>query len=223
MAVNNGTPLACSRFYPLIIRTLEAWVELPHLRSRPAPPQGHHGLQSSTRLEDFSPAIIYSIPELKEFRQLLSYPTFQQARLAEILLGDCRHQTKCSLPTHVGARGSQTFDLNQLAAGITQEMVPAWWTSLDQRIRAWGTYISLLVLFIYLIQFLMWVFYSVRHTRVGSYISGPTMYNFPWWIGTTPLSAGSSKTPANPTPPKMLVAYSATLAEAHALSQVQPA
>ena len=125
LVVNHGTPLACSRFYPLIIRTLEAWVELPHLRSHPAPPQGNHGIQSSTRLEDFSPATIYSIPELREFRQLLSYPTFQQARLAEILLGDCRHQTECSLPTHVGARGSQTFDLNQLAAGITQEMVPA--------------------------------------------------------------------------------------------------
>ena len=83
---------------------------MPHLRSRPAPPQGHHGLQTSSRLEDFSPATIYSIPELKEFRQLLSYPTFQQARLAEILLGDCRHQTECSLPTHMGASESQTFD-----------------------------------------------------------------------------------------------------------------
>ena len=112
--------------------------------SRPAPPQGHHGLQTTSKLEDFSPATIYSIPELKEFRQLLSYPTFQQARLAEILLGDCRHQTECSLPTHMGASESQTFDLNRLAAGVTQEMVPAWWTSLDQRIRSWGTYISLL-------------------------------------------------------------------------------
>jgi hypothetical protein len=87
LAVSHGTPLACSRFYPLIIRTLEAWVELPHRRSRPAPPQGQHGLQTTSQLEDFRPATIYSIPELKEFRQLLSYPTFQQARLAEILLG----------------------------------------------------------------------------------------------------------------------------------------
>ena len=83
LAVNHGTPLACSRFYPLIIRTLEAWVELPHLHSCPVPPQGHHGILSSAGLEDFSPATIYSIPELKEFRQLLSYPTFQQVRLAE--------------------------------------------------------------------------------------------------------------------------------------------
>ena len=166
--MNPGTPLACSRFYPLIIRTLEAWVELPYLCSCPAPPQGHHGVLSSTGLEDFSPATIYSIPELKEFRQLLSYPTCQQAKLAKILLGDCRHQTKYTLSTHMGNPGSQTFDLNRLAAGISQEMVPAWWTSLDQRNRAWGTYISLLVLFIYLIQFLMWVFYLVSNTRVGS-------------------------------------------------------
>ena len=78
LAVNDGTPLACSWFYPLIIRTLEAWIVLPHLCSHPAPPQGHHGILYSAGLEDFSPASIYSIPELKEFRQLLSYPTFQQ-------------------------------------------------------------------------------------------------------------------------------------------------
>ena len=76
LAVNNGTPLACSRFYPLIIRTLEAWVELPHLHSCHAPPKGHHGIFLETGLEDFSPTIIYSIPELKEFRQLLSYPIY---------------------------------------------------------------------------------------------------------------------------------------------------
>ena len=237
LAVSHGTPLACSRFYPLIIRTLEAWVELPHLRSRPAPPQGHHGLQTTSKLEDFSPATIYSIPELKEFRQLLSYPTFQQARLAEILLGDCRHQTECHLPTHMGASESQTFDLNRLAAGVTQEMVPAWWTSLDQRIRSWGTYISLLVLFIYLIQFLMWVFYSMRHTRVGSKLQHVWTYNVrrplvDWYNSPVsrfqkdkdilePLTSGLS--PDEPTPPKMSVAYAATLAQAHALSQVPPA
>ena len=31
--IDPVSKLACSRFYPLIIRTLEAWVELPHLRS----------------------------------------------------------------------------------------------------------------------------------------------------------------------------------------------
>jgi hypothetical protein len=175
---------------------------------------------SSTGLEDFSPATIYSIPELKEFRQLLSYPTCQQAKLAKILLGDCRHQTKYTLSTHMGNPGSQTFDLNRLAAGISQEMVPAWWTSLDQRNRAWGTYISLLVLFIYLIQFLMWVFYLVSNTRVGSKLQHVWTYNVQrplvdWYNSPVsrfqkdkevlePLTA--NKPGPEPTPQKMSVA-----------------
>ena len=57
----------------------------------PCTPKGHHRILLEISLADFNLATIYSIPELKEFRQLLSYPTFQQARLAKILLGDCRH------------------------------------------------------------------------------------------------------------------------------------
>ena len=66
------------------------------------PPSGHHGILLETGLEDFNPATIYFGPEFKEFRQLLSYSTFQQARLDEILLGDCCHQSEYSLPTPVG-------------------------------------------------------------------------------------------------------------------------
>ena len=79
---------------------------------------GHHRLLTDSGLGDFNPATIYSVPELGEFRQLLSYPTFQQSRLAEILLGDCCHQTECSLPTFVGAHDSQSFNLNMLATKL---------------------------------------------------------------------------------------------------------
>ena len=167
LAVDHGTPLACSRFYPLIVKTLEAWVELPHLRSRPAPPNGHHGLLTDSGIEDFSPATIYSVPELREFRQLLSYPTFQQSRLAEILLGDCRHQTECSLPTFVGAHDSQGFNLNMLATGVTNQLIPTWWSRLDHRIQASGTYISLIAIVLYLGHFLVWICKRGSQTRVG--------------------------------------------------------
>ena len=91
LTVDHKTPRACSCFYPLIIWTLEAWVELHHLHSHPMNPSSHHGLLLETGLEDFNPATIYSVPELREFWQLLSYPTFQQSWLAEFLLGDCCH------------------------------------------------------------------------------------------------------------------------------------
>ena len=83
----------------------------------------------------------------------------------------------------------------------------------------------------------MWVFYSVRHTRVGSKLQHVWTYSVQrplvdWY--NSPVSRFQkdkevlepltpSKLPADPTPPKMSVAYSATLAQAHALSQVQPA
>ena len=237
LAVNHGKPLACFRFYPLIIKTLEAWVELPHLCFRPAPPKGHHGILLETGLQDFNPATIYSIPELKEFRQLLSYPTFQPARLAEILLGDCCHQAECSLPTHVGDPGSQIFNLNSLVSGITHDMIPAWWTRLDQRIRSAGTYISLLALFIYLVQFLVWVFYLFSNTHVGSKLQHVWIHNVhqplaDWYNSLVsrfqdkevlePLTASNTRAESDDQKPS-LGFNAAVKSQVHALSQVPTA
>ena len=125
-----------------------------------------------TGLEDFNPATIYSFPELREFWQLLSYPTFQQSWLAKILLGDCHHQAECSLPTFVGACESQRFDLNWLASEVTSYLASSWSTRLDHHIQAAGTYISLIAIIIYLVHFLIWiswVFASMLEPRFITY------------------------------------------------------
>lgn len=72
--MDHGTTLACSCFYPLIVKTLEAWVELPHLQSCPAPPSSHHGLLTDAGLEDFNPTTIYSVPELRDLDNCLVSP-----------------------------------------------------------------------------------------------------------------------------------------------------
>ena len=134
----------------------------------------------------------------------------------------------------MGDLGSQNFDLNRLVSGVSQEMIPAWCTRLDQCIRAAGTYISLLVLFIYLFQFLVWMFYLVSNTHVGSKLQHVWLYNvqqpFVDWYNSPvsrfqqdkevlePLTASNIAT--EPADQKTSLGFTAALkSQAHALSQ----
>jgi hypothetical protein len=83
----------------------------------------------------------------------------------------------------------------------------------------------------------MWMCYLVSNTRVGSKLQHVWTYNVQrplvdWYNSPVsrfqkdkevlePLTA--TKAGSEPTPQKMSVAYAATMAQAHALSQVQPA
>ena len=102
LASDHGTPTPCSRYFPLLIRAQNVWLELPHLKTRPAPAIKNHGRLPDNALEDFSPAIIYSTSELAQFYQLLSYPTYKTSRMSALLYGDCVHQGTCTTPDLLG-------------------------------------------------------------------------------------------------------------------------
>mgnify|MGYP000332356994 FL=1 len=81
LASQHGTPIPCSQYFPLIVRTQTAWLELPHLKTRPAPAIKSHGRLPEDALEDFSAAILYSKSELQQFYELLSYPAYKTSRI----------------------------------------------------------------------------------------------------------------------------------------------
>ena len=114
LASKHGTPIPCSRYFPLIIRTQNVWLELPHLKTRPAPAIKNHGRLPDNALEDFSAAIIYSKSELTQFYQLLSYPTYKTSRMSALIYGDCAHQGTCTAPNTRTRLSTPTFDLNRL-------------------------------------------------------------------------------------------------------------
>lgn len=153
----HSEPVLCSKYFPLIIQVDDHWLEMPSLKSRPAPAGYPHGRVESTGIEDFSPDVLYSKAELKEFRELLAFPSYKQARETEILLGECRHKGHCELESREGG-GSAVFDLDQLRPSVIEEMDPrSWLKKVEVFMETSGGYFSLVALVIFAGQTLMYV------------------------------------------------------------------
>ena len=145
----HSEPVLCSKYFPLIIQAGGHWLEMPSLRSRAAPAGFPHGRLEVPEVEDFNTDILYSRAELKEFRELLAFPSYKQARETEILLGECRHKGHCELETG-GEGGAAIFDLDQLRPSVISELDPRNWLKRFEMFMArTGSYFSLAALIIF--------------------------------------------------------------------------
>ena len=171
LASDHGTPTPCSRYFPLIIRTQNVWLELPHLKTRTAPMAKNHGRLPDNTLEDFSPAIIYSKSELAQFYQLLSYPTYKTSRISALLYGDCVHQGTCTNPDLSSDLSSTTFDLNRLSTSLSS-LEHSWWSWLVKSMATGGNYLSLVALIIFGLQFSIYLATGFRNSWVWNRILG---------------------------------------------------
>ena len=165
LASQHGTPMPCSQYFPLIIQTQAAWLELPHLKTRPAPATKSHGSLPEDALEDFSAAILYSTSELQQFYELLSYPAYKTSRMSALLYGDCIHQDHCESPSFPNGSPTPTFDLNRLSSTLTN-LEHSWWARWVGFMAAGGNYLSLAALLIFGAQFTIYLATGFRNSWV---------------------------------------------------------
>ena len=167
LASQHGTPMPCSRYFPLIVRTQTAWLELPHLKTRTAPAIKSHGRLPEDALEDFSAAILYSKSELQQFYELLSYPTYKTSRISALLYGDCVHQARCVSPSSPTGLPTSTYDLNRLSSTLIN-LEHSWWDKLVNYMATGGNYISLFALLIFGFQFTIYLATGFRNSWMWS-------------------------------------------------------
>ena len=163
LASEHGTPIPCSRYFPLVVRTQNVWLELPHLKTRPAPAAKNHGRLDEDALEDFSAAIIYSKSELQQFYELLTYPTYKTSRMSALMYGDCLHQAHCATPLSISSSPAQTFDLDRLSTSLT-DLEASWWSGFTQYMATGGNYLSLIALLIFGLQFTIYLATGFRNS-----------------------------------------------------------
>ena len=91
-----------------------------------------------------------------EFRELLAFPSYKQARKTEILLGECRHKGHCGLESGVSG-GSEISNLDQLRPSVISDMDPRnWLKQFEMFMAQTGSYFSLVALIIFSGQALMY-------------------------------------------------------------------
>jgi len=156
LAAKHGTPIPCSKYFPLMVQTQDVWLELPHLKTRPAPATKNHGRLPASSLEDFNAAIIYSKSELTQFYELLSYPTYKTSRVSALLYGDCLHQGRCVSPSSIPGKPANTFDFNRLSSSL-ETLEHTWWTWFIAYMATAGNYFSLVALLIFGLQFCIYL------------------------------------------------------------------
>lgn len=178
LRVEHSEPILCSKYFPLIVQAGNTWLELPSLRTRSAPEQYPHGQMTALDIEDFSPAVLYSEAELTEFKELLSFPTYKQARQQEVLLGECRHKGHCGMSSREGGE-VPVFDLDQLKPQILEDLDPrTWWHEIQTFMSTSGNYISLVALLVFSVQLTYQLKVILNKTPVGRLLGQLVMVNF---------------------------------------------
>lgn len=177
LRVEHSEPILCSKYFPLVVNTGNTWLELPSLRTRSAPEQYPHGQMTAPEIEDFSPAVLYSEAELTEFKELLSFPTYKQARQQEVLLGECRHKGHCGMSSREGGE-APVFDLDQLRPQILEDLDPReWWHEIQDFMATSGNYISLIALLVFSVQLTYQLKSILNRTPFGRILGQLVMVN----------------------------------------------
>ena len=162
---DHSTQQGCNRRFPLIVQAEEAWVELlPHIKQIAAPLTFSPSTIAISPVEDFANSGLYTQSEINEWQHLLSFPSYREALLAEISLGNCIVDGSCP-PQHSDGQ-LPLYSLTKLREELNEKLNI--FKRVDKFIRLYGDYLAALVLLIFVFKFLMnFVLTAITLLRAG--------------------------------------------------------
>ena len=153
---NHSAIIPCDARFPLTVKTQGVWVSLsPKVALAVEPRKGPVALMETTNTnvihENIVAGGLYTPAERRAWEELISYPEFNQAVLAEVVLGSCRSDGRCGVGSN-SIQGVPDYDLRRLVA-VPEEWNP--WEILKRKIYENGALLSFLVILLTLGQWLI--------------------------------------------------------------------
>ena len=118
LLVKHSPDRPCNKHFPLSIKTTEGnWIEInPHIRATQTP-SVYTPEKSTFQHEDLSHGGLYSTSEMKSWEEMISFPSYANARLMSISLGDCVNQKQCDPD---GQSDLESYDFTNLITEVKQ-------------------------------------------------------------------------------------------------------
>ena len=142
----------CNARFPLTVRTVQGYVEiLPHLKTVATPLSFTDQHQSYHQLTDFSGSGLYTDSEMEEWSHLINFPSYKQAIMTELSLGNCLQQGECD--SQIANEGVTNYDIRSLIPVVTSQLDIL--QRLDRMVKRYGDWIALLCLLIFTTKFMI--------------------------------------------------------------------
>ena len=139
----HAAPRPCNTHFGLKILTREGiWIELNPEAKKIQEPAALPAIEHDLHHEDLSDGGIYTKTELDAWTRHIELGDIVDAVTKTITYGVCQAQDQCESHPDM-----PSYDLGILSQGI-QSIPTSIWQTMDDSIRYWGSYVSLLVIFI---------------------------------------------------------------------------
>ena len=147
----HAAPRACNRHYGLKVLTAEGvWIELNPEAKKIHEPADLPAIEHELHHEDLSDGGIYTETELEAWTRHLELGDVVDALSKSLTYGVCQAQEQCESHPAI-----PSYDLSVLTQGIGMVSVPGLWQRLDDAVKYWGSYVSILVILIEMWRFVL--------------------------------------------------------------------
>ena len=147
----HSAPKTCNRHYGLKLLTAEGiWIELNPEAKKIQEPADLPAIEHDLHHEDLSDGGIYTETELEAWTRHLELGDIVDSYTKSITYGVCQAQEQCESHPAI-----PSYDLSLLTQGIGMVPIPGLWQRIDDSVRNWGSYVSILVILIEMWRFVL--------------------------------------------------------------------
>ncbi len=143
---NNSPTMDCNIHFPMIVESMEGWISInPDIKSVNEPRE--MSIERKTvNHEDISEGGLYTDEQLAAWETIIQWQTYKDAITQDLTFGICLNKEDCVSNNQAMPR----YDITKLAENMMKEANVL--KKLDEWIRKWGSYISLLVIIVWTIK-----------------------------------------------------------------------
>ena len=143
----HSAPRPCNKHFGLKVLTSEGiWIELNPEAKKIQEPADLPAIDHDLHHEDLSEGGIYTETELESWTRHIELGDIVDAVTKSITYGVCQAQDQCESHPAI-----PDYDLSVLTPGLS--IVPSLWLRIDDSVKKWGGYVSILVLMIEMWRF----------------------------------------------------------------------
>ena len=141
----------CNRHFGLKVLTAEGiWIELNPEAKKIQEPADLPAIEHDLHHEDLSDGGIYTETELEAWTRHLELGDIVDSYTKSISYGVCQAKEQCESHPAI-----PSYDLSVLTQGIGRIPIPGLWQRIDDSVRNWGSYVSILVILIEMWRFVL--------------------------------------------------------------------
>ena len=147
----HAAPKPCNRYFGLKLLTAEnVWIELNPTAKKIQEPADLPAIDHDLHHEDLSDGGIYTEKELEAWTRHLELGDIVDSYTKSITYGACQADQLCE--SHPAL---PSYDLSVLTQGTGMISIPGLWQRIDDTVRNWGSYLSILVILIEMWRFVL--------------------------------------------------------------------